>query len=100
MYNILLRSIKNFGDFDFTPDNPEDIRMGYAPRWSRLFVYTENQVHSLWIDTEVINATIRRYYPKVWIDNSVCLPEVRDSYQFCIQDNQFIQYKNTSTAAF
>jgi hypothetical protein len=99
-YNILLGSYRNFGQIDFNQTELTDIRLSYNSRWTRLFIYSQDQVKSLWVDTEIVNETISRYYPQAWIDNSLCLPEIRDSYQFCIQDNQLVQYQNNTINTF
>jgi hypothetical protein len=94
-YNLLYKDEKLLGKLDLDLSK-ENIKLFYYPNWRRLMVYTPSQVYSVWVEVDVQNVAISAYYPNLWIKDDLCLPKVDQNYQFCVQDNKFITYKNNS----
>jgi hypothetical protein len=95
-YNLLLKNQVSFGKIDLESDYISNYNLSYFVRWKRLLIYTDKQIASTWFDTEIVNESIIRYYPKKWIVDKFCYAKIIDNYQFCAQDDNFIIYKNNS----
>jgi len=95
-YNLLINQerIIALPKIDFKTDS--EIILGYYPNWKRLFVYTQNQVASIWIDLEIYNESILNYNAFLWIENQKCLGDIYNNYQFCHKDDKLTIFKNNS----
>lgn len=95
-YNLLLKNQVSFGRLDLESDDVSNYSLSYFVRWKRLLIYTDKEIASTWFDTEIVNESIIRYYPKKWLSDNLCYAKIIDNYQFCIQDESFLIYKNNS----
>jgi len=96
VYDLLLKNQRSLGKLDFKNDELENLKIVYYPKWTRVFVYSESRVYSLWYDTKILNQSILKYYSVLWLTDSSCLPLIFDSYQFCLSENKLVSYKNNS----
>jgi len=94
-YNFLLKNQETLGRLELVGD-PLDYRIHYYYNWRRLMVYSANQTYSVWYDKEILNKSILKYYPNLWIENSMCMAKIIDRFQFCIKDNKLQGYRNTA----
>jgi hypothetical protein len=94
-YNMFLKEWETISVLDIQ-DKPENINIVYYSPWNRIFVYTSNKVYAIWFDKEIFNKNITKYFPVTWISDSSCFTNVVDKYQFCLNDNKLVNYKNLS----
>jgi hypothetical protein len=97
-YHLNRNTTQSLGRLSLEDAEMADIRLVYNLEWSRLFIYTETKVHSVWYSGEFQNQAIVGYYPILWVDNSQCLSELISNNQFCIQPTSLLVYRNNNVA--
>ncbi len=97
-YNLNRNTVQSLGQLEIQESDLQDIRLVYNFEWSRLFIYTESKVYSLWYDGEFQNQAIVGYYPVTWVDNLQCLSELVSNNQFCIEPDSLSVYRNNNVA--
>jgi hypothetical protein len=98
-YNLLNKSWNLFEPLKDSFSSTEDlskIRVSYYKTWNRIFIYSENEVVSIWFSTDLVNKPVLKYSQNTWIKNSRCLSKILENYQFCLTDTTFENYKNNS----
>jgi len=72
--------------------------MFYYDTWKRLFLYSKNQVVSVWFNKDLKvdspSAAVIQYYPQIWLDQQKCYPKIIERIQFCVQNTNIKMYKN------
>lgn len=95
-YNLLINQERLITLPKLNYDSDSEIILSYYSNWKRLFVYTQKQVATVWIDLEINNDSILNYSSFLWLDNQGCFGTVNNNYQFCTKDNALAIYKNNS----
>lgn len=95
-YNLLIDQERSIDLPKLDYKNNSEVVLSYYSGWKRLFIYTQDQVVTIWIDLDVNNDSILNYKPFLWLENQSCFGSINNNYQFCNKDNGLVLYKNNS----
>lgn len=97
VYNLDLKQLQNVTTIpELDNFEREDIDIFYYSLWKRILVYTPNTVDGVWYNKDLLNNSIVGYTPIKWVENHQCHEEMIDRYQFCIDNQKLVAYRNTS----
>lgn len=99
-YNLVTKHQRILRLPELSSTDVENFSLNYHFKWRRLFLYTDKEVVSYWIDAEISNTPILSYNPVKWVENATCYNLIKENYQFCIQDGNLISYRNNALAFF
>ncbi len=96
-FNFLFKTQYNLGRIEtgVPKESSDSIKISYFAPWKRVVIYTESKVLAVWFDRGVISSGVSQYSPVTWLENSQCLNQVVDKFQFCVENNAVVVYKNT-----
>ncbi|NJK71740.1 MAG: hypothetical protein HC932_05915 [Thermales bacterium] len=66
-YNFSLRDLDRVGQIGYSGETT-DVEMEYYSPWKRLFVYTDDEVYSIWKDNGTDNEAILQYSIVRWVN--------------------------------
>lgn len=92
--NLELKNEVTFDQILLKKESLENIKISYYVPWKRLFIYSDNEVNTVWFDKSVLNTSILKYFPYTFSSGD-CLVGITEKNQFCIEDNKLVSYRNT-----
>lgn len=92
--NLELKNEVTFDQIMLKKESLENIKISYYIPWKRLFIYSDNEVNTVWFDKSVLNTSILKYFPYTFSSGD-CLVGIAEKNQFCIEDNKLVSYRNT-----
>jgi hypothetical protein len=95
-YNFYLQDIDRYGKLNTTTNAEQLGFMDYYPSWNRLFIYSGEEVFSVWNDIKTDNESILEYSNTKWINGASCQVRIIEKSQVCISGNLLILYSNNN----